>query len=443
MKSVHVVTSFLLRRDGEKERVLLLRRSDRVGSFPGRWAGVSGYLEMAAPHQALTEIREETGLGESDVVLVSRGRPVRAPDPVNDCVWVVHPFLFLVVRPHQVRLDWEHTECRWVRPSSLERFDTVPTLRQALDRVYPPAVWSGIPRGLLAIARDRTSGASGMALAAAGFINDGVQASRVDSPAGLLRGLRDVCRSFASVRPSMTPLANMAAQLMDEAARSPQPGAVELKRLVHRLHARMNTGPSKAQGRVARHARPIMTGTVITISYSETVLLALQTTQEGLEKTIVAEGRPGLEGRKMAQRLARSAPPINASVVSDALAPSMVRDADAVVVGADTITAAGEVVNKAGTYALALAARDQRKPFYVLAESWKVSPGSRPPALEVMPPEELWPDAPRGVGLHNQYFDVTPARLVTAYVTEDGLVDRRWIAEKARTFRRARRRLGV
>ena len=60
-----------------------------------------------------------------------------------------------------------------------------------------------------------------------------------------------------------------------------------------------------------------------------------------------------------------------------------------------------------------------------------------------MPPGELWPGAPDGVTPDNRYFDVTPARLATAYVTEDGVVDRRWIAEKARTFRRARKLLGI
>ncbi|MCH8196390.1 MAG: hypothetical protein IIB12_09995 [Chloroflexi bacterium] len=53
------------------------------------------------------------------------------------------------------------------------------------------------------------------------------------------------------------------------------------------------------------------------------------------------------------------------------------------------------------------------------------------------------PGAPDGVTPDNRYFDVTPARLATAYVTEDGVVDRRWIAEKARTFRRARKLLGI
>ncbi|MCI0770106.1 MAG: NUDIX domain-containing protein, partial [Chloroflexi bacterium] len=145
MKPVHVVTSFLLRRDAGKEKVLLLRRSDRVGSFPRRWAGVSGYIEEAPPlGQAMTEIREETGLIESDVVLLNQGRSVRTPDPGSDCIWVVHPFLYLVVWPDRVRLDWEHTESRWIKPSSLDRFDTVPNLRSALEKVYPPPVFPGV-----------------------------------------------------------------------------------------------------------------------------------------------------------------------------------------------------------------------------------------------------------------------------------------------------------
>jgi len=59
-----VVTCFLLRFDDGEPRLLLVRRSQRVGSYQGRWAGVSGFVEKdtTPDEQAYTEIREETGL---------------------------------------------------------------------------------------------------------------------------------------------------------------------------------------------------------------------------------------------------------------------------------------------------------------------------------------------------------------------------------------------
>ena len=98
--------------------------------------------------------------------------------------------------------------------------------------------------------------------------------------------------------------------------------------------------------------------------------------------------------------------------------------AEAVLVGADAVLADGAVVNKAGTYLLALAAQDHRLPFYVACESLKVS-GEHvwraPVALEEKEPEEVLPKSMSGVRVRNVYFDRTPAVLVTSVITEDGV----------------------
>jgi len=125
---VHVVTCFLMRRG----RVLLLRRSEDVGTYRCKWAGVSGYIEKGERpvETAFKEVREETGLSAPDVVLVREG-PVL---PIAFTNFVVHPFLF-DVRRGRIRLDWEHSESRWIRPSELGRFGTVPGLAAALKSV--------------------------------------------------------------------------------------------------------------------------------------------------------------------------------------------------------------------------------------------------------------------------------------------------------------------
>ncbi len=129
-----VVTALLERADG---KILLLRRSDRVGSFRGRWAGVSGFLETPEPlDQALTEVREETGLPPTALRLVRSGRCVLARDGAR--VYVVHPFLFRVERA-EVRLDWEHTDAEWVDPEEITRRQTVPKLDRVWKALAGPA----------------------------------------------------------------------------------------------------------------------------------------------------------------------------------------------------------------------------------------------------------------------------------------------------------------
>jgi len=127
----HVVTCFL----EHGRMVLILRRSQKVGTYKRSWAGVSGYLEGEALDQAYTEIREETGLFKSTVKLIKQGKPLEVIDRDLNRKWIVHPFLFHVTDPDRLKIDWEHTECKWINPHDLSKFHTVPGLKKALDSV--------------------------------------------------------------------------------------------------------------------------------------------------------------------------------------------------------------------------------------------------------------------------------------------------------------------
>ncbi len=133
-----VVTCFLRRKDAKgKDEILILRRSGRVGSYQGRWAGVSGYLEGDEPlARALVEIEEETGLSAAEVRLVRTGEPLPVDDEERGLRWLVHPFLFDVATERPLTLDWENTEARWIAPAELVEYETVPLLKEALERVY-------------------------------------------------------------------------------------------------------------------------------------------------------------------------------------------------------------------------------------------------------------------------------------------------------------------
>ena len=125
----HVVTCFL-ECDG---RVLILRRSQQVGSFRGRWAGISGYVETTAGEQALVEIEEETGLCRDDVDLVREGRQFKVTG--GRARWVVHPFLFRIRNRDGIKIDWEHSDKRWILPGEIDDYPTVPKLKEVLKSV--------------------------------------------------------------------------------------------------------------------------------------------------------------------------------------------------------------------------------------------------------------------------------------------------------------------
>jgi 8-oxo-dGTP diphosphatase len=133
MEEKHVVTCFL----EYDKRILLLRRSERVGTYRGRWAGISGYIEEGnTPYQqALEEIKEETGLDKEHVKLIREGQPLEVVDEQMGRKWIVHPFRFRVMKPEKIEMDWEHTELRWVDPEDIAKYETVPKLLETWERV--------------------------------------------------------------------------------------------------------------------------------------------------------------------------------------------------------------------------------------------------------------------------------------------------------------------
>jgi len=132
LQEKRVVTCFL-ESDGE---ILILRRSQQVGSYQGRWAGVSGYVEKTSDEQALVEIEEETSLCGEDLKLVKRGKPLLIEDEKLGVKWMVHPYLFHIKDRGKIKIDWEHKETRWIDPKDIGNYQTVPMLKETLARVH-------------------------------------------------------------------------------------------------------------------------------------------------------------------------------------------------------------------------------------------------------------------------------------------------------------------
>jgi 8-oxo-dGTP diphosphatase len=133
LRPTHVVTCFLERRDEHNPRILIVRRSQRVGSYQGRWAGISGFVEpnVTPDAQAFTEISEETALLPEQVRMIRRGAVVEYSDEELGRQFDIHPYLFVVLTPDRIKTDWEATEKRWIHPRELLQYETVPKLAEA------------------------------------------------------------------------------------------------------------------------------------------------------------------------------------------------------------------------------------------------------------------------------------------------------------------------
>jgi methylthioribose-1-phosphate isomerase len=172
-------------------------------------------------------------------------------------------------------------------------------------------------------------------------------------------------------------------------------------------------------------------GALATSGYGTALGVVRAAFEAGRKVQVLAdETRPFLQGARLtAWELQRDGIPV--TVITDGMAGHLMRRAeiDLIVVGADRIAGNGDVANKIGTYGLAVLAREHGIPFYVAAPLSTVDLAT--PCGEAIPIEERGraevaeigshPILPEGVPVRHPAFDITPARFVTAIVTERGV----------------------
>jgi methylthioribose-1-phosphate isomerase len=172
-------------------------------------------------------------------------------------------------------------------------------------------------------------------------------------------------------------------------------------------------------------------GALATAGYGTALGVVRAARELGKEVKVFAdETRPFLQGSRLtAWELRKDRVPV--TIIADNMAASLLRagEVDCVIVGTDRTAANGDVANKIGTYPLAVMAQRHQVPFYVAAPLSSIdlacASGDDIP-IERRPSKELIefggkPIAPKGVGVFNPAFDVTPAELVTAIITERGI----------------------
>ncbi len=142
-------------------------------------------------------------------------------------------------------------------------------------------------------------------------------------------------------------------------------------------------------------------------------------------EVIATESRPRWQGHITARELREEG--IDVTLIVDSAVRYFINDVDCVIVGADTITANGALINKIGTSQIALAAKEARVPFMVAAETYKFSPKTLYGELVVIEERSAEEVAPKelielGVKVRNPAFDVTPRDYIDVIITEVGAI---------------------
>jgi len=172
----------------------------------------------------------------------------------------------------------------------------------------------------------------------------------------------------------------------------------------------------KANEKVVEHGKKVIRDgyTILTYSRSSTVAKILKACKNKDIKIICSESRPKYEGRKLAKELCNQ---FEVVLTTDAALFSFLDEADVVITGADAILSDG-IVNKVGTSALALYAKERKKPIYVASSSYKTFPFV---FIKEEDGKEIWKNAPEEIKLRNFYFDLTPSRYISHFITEKGV----------------------
>jgi methylthioribose-1-phosphate isomerase len=244
--------------------------------------------------------------------------------------------------------------------------------------------------------------------------------------------LESAAQELRGTRPTAVNLTH-AIERVQAAAQAPDPAAAAL------AEARAIEAEEQAASEaIASHGAELLADARVILTHCNTGALAAPgrgtalaviaelAARDRLEQALVTETRPLLQGARLTTyELARLGIPFE--LVVDAAAPGLIASGEvgAVMVGCDRVAANGDVANKVGTYPLALAARAAGIPFVVAGPTSTVDlacASGADIAIEQRDPDELRLAGAPSVPSRNPAFDVTPAALITALVTERGVM---------------------
>jgi methylthioribose-1-phosphate isomerase len=285
-------------------------------------------------------------------------------------------------------------------------------------------------------------GAPAIGVAAAMGIALAVKNSKAETVGDLKRDFDQACDVMGQTRPTAVNLFWAIRRMQEKLERIRIRPVAQIRQTLIEEAQRMHAEDIAANQAMGRHGATLMpseggvlthcnAGALATCGYGTALGVIRAAVEQGKKIHVFAdETRPFLQGSRLtAWELMKDGIPT--TVISDNMAGAMMSQGKigAIVVGADRIAANGDVANKIGTYTVAVLAKEHGIPFYVAAPFSTIDlatpDGSKIPieqrdAKEVthIGGKQMVPD---GVGIENPAFDVTPAKYVTAIITERGI----------------------
>ncbi len=273
----------------------------------------------------------------------------------------------------------------------------------------------------------RIQGARNVARAAMAAMGIIARKSKAKSREELVNELLVAADELAATRPTEPMLRNALRSLFADVRRSK--GNVDaLRKLVERGELEYFKKMKENEERIAEYGGRELSGSsvILTHCHSSSVVSILERANElskGIE-VICTETRPKFQGLITAKQLSEAG--LKVTLIVDSAVSHFMKDVDVVVVGADAITAKGDLINKIGTCGIAFIAHEHGVSMYSAAETFKFDPATLWGGIEKIeernPEEVVNPKRLKGVEVRNPAFDVTPARYITAYITEVGVI---------------------
>jgi methylthioribose-1-phosphate isomerase len=326
-------------------------------------------------------------------------------------------------------LEWTDSGVRFIDQTKLpteETYVTCKTYTQVADVIRNMVV----------------RGAPAIGVAAAMGIALGVKASKAENGGDLKQEFDQICDVLGKTRPTAVNLFWAIRRMRDKFEMLRVRPIPQIKQSLIEEAQRMHAEDIAANQAMGRHGATLMpasggvlthcnAGALATCGYGTALGVIRAAVEQGKKIHVFAdETRPFLQGSRLtAWELMKDGIPT--TVISDNMAGAMMKQGkiNAIVVGADRIAANGDVANKIGTYSVAVLAKEHGIPFYVAAPlstvDFETPDGSGIP-IEQRDGKEVTHIAgrqmvPDGVEVENPAFDVTPAKYVTAIVTERGI----------------------
>jgi len=168
---------------------------------------------------------------------------------------------------------------------------------------------------------------------------------------------------------------------------------------------------------------------ILTHCHSSTVVDLIKAISKGDKnfEVVSTETRPLYQGRITAKNLIDAG--IKTTLIADSAAESFAINRgsvpiDVVFLGSDQIMKGGYVINKIGSWGIAVAAHYGGKPLYIVSNLLKFDKDSlfSDVEIEIREDRELWPEAPRGLDMYNPAFEIVDNALITGFVTELGII---------------------